>query len=146
MVEGHCCDFGKDRGLFVKWRRPRMFDRGGAGSQPFIAWWTAGAALTRPWTAPWTTVHGSTVDRGQGVPHDLIWAVDRRSGGLGRMHARAAMGQRRPAEGRRRTAVARRRPRRRHSNTTSRAPNLMGKVPKWRGAHEGFNELLALAS
>jgi hypothetical protein len=27
--------FEKDKGLFAKWRRPRVFDRGGAGSQPF---------------------------------------------------------------------------------------------------------------
>jgi hypothetical protein len=28
-VEGYGCDFGKDRGLFAKWWRPCVFDRGG---------------------------------------------------------------------------------------------------------------------
>jgi hypothetical protein len=77
----------------------------------------------------------------RGLRPSLIWAVDRRSGGLGRMHARATAGQRRPAAHGGGSPDSRRR----HTNTASRAPNSMGKVPKRRGVQERFSEPLAPA-
>jgi hypothetical protein len=63
LVGGYGCDKEKYRGLTAKWRRPCAFDRGGAGSQPFITDRVAGAAMTQPWTALVDLVHGCTVHR-----------------------------------------------------------------------------------
>jgi hypothetical protein len=144
LVGGTTWNIRKPQGLLCKmtaetqdWPVQEVWLGGLGRSGSSVRWWTASAAVRRVVdvvTGPWWAGP-------RGLRPGLIWAVDRRSGVLGRMHARAAAGQRRPAAGRRRLAG--------FSPETHEHgfpwPNSMGKVPKRRGVQERFTEALAPA-
>jgi hypothetical protein len=76
-VEGHGCEKEKDRGLFAKWRRPHVFDRGGgwisAVHRAMDGWRSADAGVDR------AVDHGPLVhhEPAKGVRPDLIRAIHR---------------------------------------------------------------------
>jgi hypothetical protein len=64
-VEGHDCDIQNCRGFCAKERLTGVDVL--TGHHVASSDWPEGdVALTRPWTASWTTVHGFTVDQPKG--------------------------------------------------------------------------------
>jgi hypothetical protein len=98
-----------------------------------FGWLAADVSMTQAVDQRWTAVHWSTVDRLKGHAPDLIWTVQRRSGGGGDPRAIQGRGDGRQRRPRRRSSTG---DRRQTAKSASRAPNSTGDRPKKRGGNK----------